>query len=178
VKISWSALFNFVGIFIVLFVIAGLQTTFWYQLFGNVPAPLLWLNLIIYLILYRKPLPAILTVYAAGLLLLSFTGMPLKMMWSTLMILFALVYAIKSRVFWSGSGYYTIMCAFSAIAYHIIYVLVSYLVESNPVSFEIVDRLVQIVLTPSFAFPLYWVLAKLDKMTQDELMHESGGVEL
>ena len=177
-KIRWNALLNFLGLFAMLFVIAGFQTTFWYQLFGEVPAPLLWLNLIVYIILYRRPFPAILIVYAMGLLLINFTGMPLKMMWISLLILFVLVFMIKSRVFWSGSGYYTIMCAFSAVTYHLIYLLVSFVLEPNPVSFDFLDRLVQIILTPSFAFPIYWVLAKLDKMSQDELMHEPGGLDL
>lgn len=177
-KIRWNALLNFLVFLAVLMLLAGFQTTFWFQLFGNVPSPLLWLNLVVYMILYRKPFPAIFTIYAMGFILLTFTAMPLKMMWISLIILFTLVYAIKSRVFWSGSGYYTIMCAFSAVAYHLIYFFGSMVLEKNPASFEIVDRLVQIILTPSFAFPMYWLLAKIDKVTQDELVHEPGGLEL
>ncbi|QDK38296.1 hypothetical protein [Bdellovibrio sp. NC01] len=177
-KLRWNFLLNFLILLAALLAVAGFQTTFWFQLFGNVPAPLLWLNLIVYVTLYRKPFPAIFTVYAMGFILLTFTAMPLKMMWITLLILFTLVYLIKSRVFWSGSGYYTIMCGFSAVAYHLIFFFTSLVLEKNPASFEIVDRLVQIILTPSFAFPMYWILAKLDKVTQDELVHEPGGLEL
>lgn len=177
-KMRWNFLLNFLVLFVMLFLVAGFQTTFWFQLFGNVPAPLLWLNLIVYVILYRKPAPAILTIYVMGFLLLMFTAMPLKMMWITMLILFTLVYGIKSRVFWSGSGYYTIMCGFSAVAYHLIFFFSSMVIEKNPASFEIVDRLVQIILTPSFALPMYWVLAKFDKVTQDELVHEPGGLDL
>ena len=177
-KIRWNFLLNFLILFTALIFLAGFQSTFWFQLFGNVPAPLLWVNLIVYVTLYRKPFPAILTIYAMGFLLLAYTGMPLKMMWISLLILFTLVYGIKRRVFWSGPGYYTIMCGFSAVAYHIIYISLSMGFEKNPASFEVVDRLVQIVLTPSFAFPMYWVLSKLDRMTQDELVHEHGGLDL
>ena len=177
-KIRWNALLNFLGLFIMLFLIAGFQTTFWYQIFGDVPPPLLWLNLVVFIILYRRPFPAILIAYTMGWLLMSFTGMPLKMMWFSLLFLFILVFMIKSRVFWSGSGYYTIMCAFSAVTYHLLYFLVSFVLEPNYASPEFLDRLVQIILTPSFAFPIYWVLTKLDKMTQDELMHEPGGLDL
>ena len=177
-KIRWNATLNFLFFMAVLLMVAGLQTTFWFQIFGNVPAPLLWLNLIVYVTLYRKPFPAIFTIYAMAFVLLTFTAMPLKMMWISLLILFTLVYGIKSRVFWSGSGYYTIMCGFSAVAYHLIYFFISMVLEKNPASFEIVDRLVQIILTPSFAFPMYWILAKIDKISQDELVHEPGGWEL
>lgn len=177
-KIRWNLLLNFLIFLAVLMAVGGIQTSFWFQLFGSVPAPLLWLNLVVYIILYRKPMPAILTIYAMGFILLSFTAMPLKMMWVSLLILFALVYGIKSRVFWSGSGYYTIMCTFSAVAYHLIFFFTSMALERNPASFEIVDRLVQIILTPSFAFPMYWLLAKIDRVSQDELVHEPGGLEL
>ncbi|MEN0058364.1 MAG: hypothetical protein AAGB31_05980 [Bdellovibrio sp.] len=177
-KIRWNIILNFLIFFAALLFLAGVQTTLWFQLFENVPAPLLWLNLVVYVILYRKPYPAILTLYAMGFILLSFTAMPLKMMWISLLVLFTLVYGIKSRVFWTGPGYYTIMSAFSAVAYHVIYILTSLLLEKNPASFELVDRFVQVLLTPSFAFPMYWALAKLDKLTQDELVHEPGGLEL
>ncbi|MNJ94628.1 hypothetical protein D3C87_123300 [compost metagenome] len=177
-KIRWNLLTNSILFFVILILIAGFQTTFWFQLFGNVPAPLLWINLIVYVILYRKPFPALISIYALGFVLLAFTAMPLKMMWITLLLLFTLVYGIKSRVFWSGSGYYTIMCALSAVAYHLIYFVTSMVIERNPASFEIVDRLVQVILTPSFAFPMYWVLSKIDKLTRDELVHEPGGLEL
>jgi hypothetical protein len=178
VKIRWNTIFNSAALLSVLVLIAGFQSTFWFQLFGNTPAPLLWINMMVYVALYRKPFPAVVSVYVMGFILLSFTAMPLKMMWISLLVLFVLINGIKSRVFWSGSGYYTIMCAFAAVAYHIIYFSSSMLVEKNPASFELVDRLVQIILTPSFAFPMYWMLAKIDKLTQDELVHEPGGLEL
>jgi hypothetical protein len=178
VKIRWNTLLNFLIMVAVLLTVSGFQTTFWFQLFGHVPAPMLWLNLIVYVSLYRKPSHAILWIYAMGFILLAFTGMPLKMMWFSLIILFGLIYMVKSRVFWSGSGYYTIMCTFSAVAYHLIFLGISWVLEKNMASFEMVDRLVQIVLTPSFAFPMFWILAKIDKLTQDEMLQESGGLEL
>lgn len=177
-KFRWNSLLNILFIFLFLMLLAGFQGTFWYQLFSTVPAPMLWLNLLVYVMLYRKPFPAVFTVYAMGFVLLAFTAMPLKMMLISLAILFTLVYGIKARVFWSGSGYYTIMCTFSAVAYHLIFFFTSMIIEKNPASFEIVDRLVQVILTPSFAYPIYWVLAKIDKLSQDELYHESGGLEL
>lgn len=177
-KIRWNLILNFLVLFAGLILVAGLQTTLWFQLFGDVPAPLLWLNLVVYVTLYRKPFPAIFTVYAMGFALMAFTSMPLKMMWINLLILFMLVYGIKTRVFWTGSGYYTIMCAFSAVAYHLIYFFTSMIIEKNPASFDLLERLVQIVLTPSFAFPMYWVLLKADRIFQDELMHEPRGWDL
>ena len=177
-KIGWSSTLNFLILFAAIMLFAGFQSTFWFQLFGNTPAPLLWLNLMVYIMLYRKPISAIILVYALGITLLTFTIIPLKMLWLTLLVVFGLVYLIKTRVFWSGSGYYTIMCAFSAVTFHLVYFFASMFIEKNPASFEILDRLIQIVLTPTFAFPVYWVFSKIDKYSQDELVHESGGLDL
>lgn len=159
-------------------VLCGLETTFWFQLFGSVPAPLLWINLLIYIALYRKPTLAICVIYALGYIATSFTLMPLKMMFVNLAILFTLVYLIKSRFFWAGSGYYTIMCLFGAVAHHLTYFLTSLLLEPSHTAFQPMDRIVQIILTPSFAFPMYWVLARMDRWTRCEMLQESGGVEL
>jgi hypothetical protein len=110
VKLNYS--FNFILLALSMMVLCALQTSFWFQLFGSVPAPLLWINLLIYIALYRKPALAICVIYALGYVAISFTLMPLKMMFVNLAILFTLVYLIKSRFFWAGSGYYTIMCLF------------------------------------------------------------------
>ncbi|WP_413557592.1 hypothetical protein [Bdellovibrio sp. HCB209] len=177
-KIRWNATLNFLIFLALLLLIAGIQTTLWFQFFGNTAAPLLWLNLIVYMTLYRKPFPAIFTIYAMGAILLIFTAMPLKMMLFSLLILFSLVYGIKSRVFWTGGGYFTIMCGFSAVAYHLIYFLLSMVLEKNPASFELFDRFLQIIMTPACALPMYWLLSKIDKVTQDELVHEPGGFDL
>ena len=177
-KMAWGSTINFIVIFMTLLLFAGFQNTFWYQIFGNIPAPLLWLNVVVYVMLYRKTLPSALNVYLMGYALLAFTAMPLRMMWISLIILFALVYLIKTRVFWSGSGYFTLMCAFSSVAFHILYFLGSIFIEKKPASFEVIDRTIQLILTPTFAFPTYWILNKIDELSLDELTRESGGLEL
>lgn len=175
---KWNYTLNFLLLALFMMVLCGLETSFWFQLFGNVPSPLLWINLLIYIALYRRPYLAIWLIYALGFVAASFTLMPLKMMFVNLLILFTLVYLIKSRFFWSGSGYYTIMCLFGAVAYHVIYFLTSFALEPTHTSFQPLERVVQIILTPSFAFPMYWVLARMDRQTHCEMLQESGGVEL
>jgi len=177
VKLRWNFMLNFLITIAVLLALVGFQTTFWYQVLGTIPAPMLWLNLVVYIILYRKPAPAIMTIYAMGFILMSFTSMPLRMMWINLLILFIIVYGIKSRVFWSGSRYYAIMSAFSCFMFQVIYLSTSMAIERSPASFEIADRLIQIIITPLFALPMYGFLWKLDTLTQSEL-HESGGLNI
>lgn len=177
-KLSLNVFFNFFLLALTMMLLCAFQTSFWYQLFGTVPGPLLWINLLIYIALYRRPFLAIWLIYALGALAIAFTFMPLKMMLLSLLILFTIIYAIKSRFFWPGSGYYTLMCFIGAIAFHIIYFSISFMFEHNHTAVQPFERFVQIMLTPSFAFPMYWLLARLDRWTRCEMLQESGGVEL
>lgn len=177
-KLNMNFIFNFLIFVLVMALCCGFQTSFWFQLFGNVPAPLLWINIVIYIALYRKPQLGIWVVYALGFVAAAFSAIPLKMVFITLLLLFGVIYAVKSRVFWSGSGYYTIMSIFGAIMFHIIYFICSWVFERNHTPVQFLDRITQIILTPSFAFPIYWLLTRIDRWTHCEELKESGGVEL
>lgn len=177
-KIRWSKVFNFVLLLIVLVFLAGFQSTFWYQLFGTVPAPMLWLCLIVYVILYRKLYGALFTVYIMSLVLMGFTVMPMKMLLMTLLLVFLILYSIRSRVFWEGPAYYTLMCCIAAFSYHSIYFFSSWLAERNSAPLEFWDRSLQLLLTPAFCIPMYWLITKIDKLTLDEMTTETRGYEL
>jgi len=178
VKIRGMLLLNLLLLVLTFTLIAGFQTTFWFQLFGSVPAPLLWLNMVVFIALYRRPYPAIFMIYGFGFLMMSFSAVPLAILWATLLVLFILLYSIKTRFYWGGSVYYAIMCSFAAVAFHIIYPSLSAIFETNTVAPDLLDRAVQIILTPSFAFPMYWILNKIDSVSRDESLHEVGGLEL
>lgn len=177
-KIQWRSILN-LGLFaLAMVLVSAFQSVFWFQILGNIPAPMLWLNVLVYLMLYRKPFPGILTVYGLSFFMLLYTGAPLKMLWVSLLILFLFVNGIKNRVFWPGSGYYAIMCALAALTFQVIYLITSQILESNSTSIAFFDRIMQFVLTPTFAFPLFWVLSKIDRMTLNEPLHEQGGIGL
>lgn len=177
-KIPWSKWFNFLILLIVLAFLAGFQNTFWYQLFGTVPAPMLWLCLIVYVALYRKLYPALFMIYVMALALTGFTVMPLKMLFINLLIVYLILYSIRSRVFWEGPAYYTIMCTLAAFSFHLTYFVSSWLLERNPAPVDFFDRLIQLALTPAFGIPLFWLLTRIDKATLPELSPESGGLDL
>jgi hypothetical protein len=99
VKIQWSKVLNFLLLLIVLVFSAGFQSTFWYQLFGTVPAPMLWLCLIVYVTLYRKLYGALFTIYVMSLALMGFSAIPMKMLLVSLLLVYLILYTIRSRVF-------------------------------------------------------------------------------
>ena len=177
-KIPWSKVFNFILLLIVLVFVAGFQSTFWYQLFGTVPAPMLWLCLIVYVTLYRKLYGALFTIYVMSLALMGFSVIPMKMLLVSLLLVYLIMYSIRSRVFWEGPAYYTIMCCVASFSYHVIYFFSSWIIERNPVPLDFIDRIVQLALTPAFCVPMYWLLVKIDKMTLDETSSDTRGFEL
>lgn len=177
-KSRWSFYYNILVFFTMLMLLCGIQTTFWLQIFGDIPAPLLWLNLMIFIMLYKRFSHALFLIYALGFSLMAFSLAPLKLIWISLLLLFGVVYFIKKRIFWTGAGYYTIMCAFSGVAFHIIYLVASRILEKNPAHIEFTSRMLQIILTPFFAPATYWMLTKLTKNMGEELTHETGGLDL
>lgn len=177
-KIQWSKVINFLLLMMVLVFSAGFQSTFWYQLFGTVPAPMLWLCLMVYVTLYRKLYGALFTIYVMSLALMGFSAIPMKMLLVSLLLVYLLLYTIRSRVFWEGPAYYTIMCCLASFSYHVIYFFSSWVIERNSAPIDFLDRFVQLLLTPAFCVPLYWILTKIDKMTLEEMSSETRGFEL
>ena len=172
--------FNFLNlIFIVLIALflSGLQTTFWFQVFGSLPAPQFWLVMILYLILFRKPTEGILTIYLVGLILNPFTGMPLGMIWATLLILFVMMSFVKKRVFWPGPQYFLIASLGLSVAYHVVYFILSRALEANPAPISFFHRFFEILFTTLVSVPLYTALAWIDHMTSKEILPESGRAE-
>lgn len=177
-KIRWNRVLNFLLLLVILVFVAGFQSTFWYQLFGTVPTPMLWLCLIVYVILYRGLYGALFSIYVMSLVLMGFSMIPMKMFLVSLLLVYCILYSIRSRVFWEGPVYYTLMCSIGAFSYHVIYFFSSWIIERNPAPVDFIDRLLQLALTPAFCVPMYWVLVKMDKLTLKDMSSESRGFEL
>lgn len=172
---QWARIINFIALFLLLILSGGLQTTLWYQFFGSVPAPLLWLILVVYVILYRPARAALVTIYLMGFAILSFSALSLGMIFSNLLILYILVSNLKSRFYWGGVGYFTLMCLIASFAFHIFYLLSSYVIESQPAELLILHRLAQIVVTPIFSILYFSILKKLDHWTiTEEIFADTG----
>lgn len=173
-----NSIANLFLLLVILLLLAGFETSFWFQFFSTIPAPMIWLNVMVYLALYRKPLRGILSIYLLSFALIGFTLIPLKMMWFPLMIVFFATHLVKSRVFWSGAGYFVIMCIASCLLYHTSFMLLSRWLEPNMASVSILNRMIQILLTPAFAWPIYRLLAFVDRITNTEDLQHSGGLEI
>jgi hypothetical protein len=171
---------NSLNLFLVLltaFILSGFQTTFWFQMFGSLPSPLLWLDMVLYLILYRRRLEGILSIYAVGMVLNPFTAMPLGIIWLNLLVVFAVMTFFKKRVFWPSSRYFFIASFGTALTWHISYFFVSHLFEANPATVFFFHRVAEIVFTGLISVPIFTLMSWLDRFSHKETLPESGGIE-
>ena len=161
---SWSSILHFTLIFLFGLLLAGLQTSFWFQLFGSTTPPLLWLVVFTYIIIYRVGMSALLQLMFLGLMLAYFSGTSLKVFYICLLSYYFIIYFIKSRIFWNGAGYFLLMCAVGSVAYHVIFVAATILMDRSRPDSLWLERATQILFTPAFAFPIFWLMQRLDSM--------------
>lgn len=170
----WWLHFQRWGVPLLLLLGAGaLQTTVWYQIFGSLSAPPLWLLLILWISLYRQSPTTILYVYALGLIASTFTGAPLKMIWVPLLFLHIAVAQVRERVFWTGPLYFSMVAVGGVILYQFLYVGFSYLLEPSPAPWIPLERLTQILLSVPFSFLVYAAMRSwADPVSPDALMND------
>ncbi len=156
-------------------ILAALQTTVWPMIVGGVPAPQLWLNLILFFILFRPMMKALLIVYALGLLFSPFTSLSLGVFWASFLFLVPTGSYIRSRAFWPGVRYFLIGSLLLATGWQVTSMAVSLIFEKNPTHVHFFIRMTEILLTPLAAYPQYFLMRWLDRMNQDEFVPNFGG---
>ncbi len=159
---SWSSVLHFTLISTLGLFLAAFQTSFWFQMFGAVAPPLLWLVIFTYIIIYRTGLAALFQLVVLGMILAHFSGASFKVFYLCLLSYYSVIYFIKSRIFWSGAGYFLLMCSVGSVFYHLIFSFATIIIERSHPEWLLVERATQILLTPAFAFPLFSLMQKLD----------------
>ncbi len=153
----------------------SLQTTLWYQLFGSIPGPLLWLLIICYINIYKKPTEGILLNYFLVIQIYFFGWLPIGFLWFLILILFGITMFIKKRIFWGGPRYFLYASTLSVVGYQILYLLCSYFFESISVrELDLFERIFQIILTPLFSVPVYNFMKLLERWTDQVPLLETG----
>jgi hypothetical protein len=173
---NWAAALHYTIVFLFALLLAGFQTSFWFHVFGGITPPLLWLVVFTYIALYRNGMSAVFQLMFLAIMLAAFSSIGLKVFYLGLLIYFVVIYLTKSRIFWSGPGYFLMICSMGSIAYHVIFYLLSMTVESTRAEPMVLERITQILLTPAFAFPVYWILNSVDGMfIRREIKTDFGG---
>ncbi len=150
------------------FVACGFQTSFWPNVITFIPSPQVWLILIIFMTVRWEPLFTIFYIYFLGFCLTRFSEIPLKMIWSTTLVMFSSLLFIKNRIQLTGAFSFIILTLFGSSVFELVYYYFSDVLEAIPTSLMLIDRLLQILVNFVFCYPLYFTLDKLDILLFDE----------
>lgn len=145
------------------FLACGFQTSFWPHLIPWIPGPQIWLLMILFITLKWSPLFAIFYIYFLGFCLTRFSHIPLKMIWSSLLLTFTLLLIIKNRVQMSGAFSFILFCLGGSVIFQVGYVVLSQLIEHTPTTLMFLDRLLQILINFIFSYPIYFVFEWFDE---------------
>lgn len=176
-KVSRFNFLHLICLIILAFLICGFQTTVWYQLFGAIPAPLLWLNLVLYLFLYRKPLESLALVYFLAIIFSAFSSATLGQLWLAMLIMGLLTNVLKKRIFWPGMRYFMIASFYATITYQVVSPAIGWMADDRVIMNSLLTSVAELILTPLAAAPIYLILNFTDKWTNKDPLPESGGLE-
>jgi hypothetical protein len=152
----------------------GLQTVVWPNIFGSLTSPPLWLLIIVWLSVYRQGLGTVLLIYGVGWIASAFTAMPLKMMFTSLLLLHLLISMAKERVFWYGTSYFVLASVSAVTLFHFIYLSLSFVIEPVHAAWLPFERITQILLSVPFALLMYNIMSFLDRPVVEASAREGG----
>ncbi len=167
---------NFICFFILFNLACSFQTTFWFQVFGQVPSPFLWILFPVYFIVTRPGFGSVFICYFFTLIASRYSSIHLGNLLIVMSIITFMILMLRSRIFWSGPSYYMLISFGSLLAFHFLLLAISFSLEENHAPLLLGDRFIQIILTLGFCYPSYLVMQKIDNLlgTQDSFIQGLG----
>lgn len=157
--------FSRLVLFTLIFMLAcAMQTSFFPFVTGSLPAPQLWLIIIIYIILKWPLYTGIFFTYFLGFVFTFYSYTPLKMIWISLNILYMTVWIVKNRVNSNTLLSFATFVTASNFLFTIIFFTTSQLLESNSTSLFPIYRLVEYGMTFITSIPMYIALSFVDHL--------------
>ncbi|MBY0554192.1 hypothetical protein K2P97_06665 [bacterium] len=160
--------FKILAFTVLFFISCGFQTSFWPNIITFIPSPQIWLIMIIFMTISWRPLFTIFYLYFLGYCLTRFSEIPLKMVWSTLIVTYSVVWFVKNRIQLTGAFSFVVLTLLGSTVFEITYYNFSDFLEVTPTSFMFIDRALQILVNFIFSYPLYFVLNKFNTLLFDE----------
>lgn len=146
-------------------VCVSMQAVLPWSLFGTMVAPVVWMLFIFYVILYRPFIQSLVLNYIFCIILHSTSGVSLKVLLLSMIALTLVLNSVKKRIFIPGFQYFLILAVPSLLTFQIIYTLISAAVEPVPALFDFRIRILELLLTPLFAAPIFVLMEWVDKKT-------------
>jgi hypothetical protein len=169
-----SLSFRMIGLHLAtVMIFSSLQTTLWYQVLGQIPAPQLWLSWLIFLALYRPYFEALFVSYVFGLIMTAFSSSPLSLVWPTFLILVSTVSFARNKVFWPGLRYFMIATLIASISWHVVVFSLSHFIEKTPAPPMFIFRLLEVLMTFLSSPLVYIVMKKLESFRPSDVTRSS-----
>ncbi|MGZ3723212.1 MAG: hypothetical protein ACXVA9_09795 [Bdellovibrionales bacterium] len=172
-KIPWYWILGICLMIATVVILAAVQTTLWFLVFGRFPAPMFWLIVLVYLSVTRPLWEATMMTYLLSFAVAPFTASPYEVVLVFCLGLMVLLFLIRERVFWGGPTYFMLMVGGASLAAPVLYWLVSRWLDKNPLYVpEIFDWLISGCLTTLFSLPLYRLYQWYDVIASQDAFAE------
>lgn len=151
------------------FLFCGFETSFWPNIISFLPSPQLWLMMVFFIALKWNSVFAIFYIYFLGFCMTRFTYMPLKMAWTSLLVVSSVLASLKNRIQLSQMMTFAAFTLFGSILFEVAYVCFSFWLEKNPTQFYILDRMATVLMNFIFCYPVYALLSYLDQIFYSDM---------
>ena len=145
--------------------LATIQTSLWFQIFGYFPSPALWIPVLIYVALNRSTLETIIYAYLTAFVLASMTAMPEGVLMVSCLGVALTAQVFKKRIYWNSASYIMMVSGLGALFFEIYHWTASYIFNDPISSPAIIDWLIEALLTPLCAPVLFPILQWFDRLT-------------
>ncbi len=173
-KLFGISALNFSFFWLTTLVVAHFQEVIWYQFFGSIPSPALWLLPIVYLSQKRSLFTGLVQTYLICLGVATVTVMPVGLLMAVCGLVFATTLIFKGRIYWDGTGYQMLIAAIAIAAFQIYNYVLSWILEPNPILYpQILVWTAQIILTSAMSPLFYFLFDWFDHLTGREVAVES-----
>jgi hypothetical protein len=145
--------------------VAAIQTSLWFLVFGRFPSPMIWLVIMVYIAATRPLWEAVMMTYLLSFVNSAFTAFPFEAVLVYSLLLMVLLILIRERVYWGGPTFFMLMVGVATLSAPILFWLASRWFDKNPVFIpELFDWLISALLTLLASLPIYRLYAWYDRI--------------
>ncbi len=156
-----------------------IQSTIWRDWFGTMPAPILWIPVVVYLALFRPLFDALAGLYMVAFAVESVSAIPLGILLTLLLIQLATLTFLKQRIYWTGITYFVLATSISVAVFHLSHLILSWTFEINPITHpDLLSWLAHLLYAPLFSPLIYRVIRLVDWQERDANENRIPGVTL
>jgi len=174
-KEKWWIVSNYILFIGFAAIVVAFQKSAWFQILGSLPLPQLWVPVLVFWCLYREPHESVIMTYLLTAIISTQTSLPFSTFLTINVVIFAGIWIIKRRLYWSSSGFYTVVCGGATLSVFLIDTVLSLFFEDNSIRTpEWFSWLLSPLLTMLFSLIFYQIFTFFDSLTKKEIPREAS----